>query len=227
MQSTLPWGLYGGKIVSVPYVVGPKALGDASTDKLPQGMLYKRTRVAGIHPFRGDRVVSSVVLCQVRRANYASKVLKFVEGLAGAVPFAAELGTYVRYADSLLDGVDALLGVSDTEPLVGLRQEFEYDLGEPIKPAYFALIDAPESKVPLEHLWIRDGSLHIGSAAGNIRPFRDSSYVLLSTRIASQTSEIDTPPVAAAAREVIDVAASAVAVDGRRSSERHLELLRF
>ena len=38
--------VYGGKHVTLPFLIGPKLLGDNAT-AVPQGMLYRRTRVAG------------------------------------------------------------------------------------------------------------------------------------------------------------------------------------
>jgi hypothetical protein len=87
--------VHGRDQVVLPFVVGPRLLGDNGT-KVPQGMLYRRTRVAGIHPFRGGRITSTVIFCQVKRSDYARKLLKVVESVAASVPFAAELGTYVR-----------------------------------------------------------------------------------------------------------------------------------
>ena len=116
--------VYGGKHVTLPFLIGPKLLGDNAT-AVPQGMLYRRTRVAGVHPFRGGRVVSTIVLCQVQRRDHARALLKFVELVATTVPFAAELSTYARYSDLSLDVVDVLLGIGETTPLVGIRQEFD------------------------------------------------------------------------------------------------------
>ena len=173
--------VYDGKFVTLPFVIGPRLLGKNAT-VVPQGMIYQRTRVAGIHPFRGGRVISTVVLCQVRRVDYAKRLLSLVESVATSVPFAGDLRTYTRFSDSVLDGVDALFGVGETDPLVGIRQEFDHDLGSPIRPAYFVLIDGPESSFPPDRFWVRDGGLWIGNKRDEIQPFREASYVLFSTR---------------------------------------------
>ena len=164
---------HAGKPASLPFIVGPKLLGNipnTQTAAAPEGMLYRQIRVAGIHPFRGGTVVSTVVLCQLRRQDHLRDLLKVVENVAGAVPFGAELGTYTRLADTLLDGIGTLLGNQDTEPLVGIRQDFDHDLGTPIRNAYFALIDGPESRYPRERLWVEERQLRVGPSRERLRP---------------------------------------------------------
>jgi hypothetical protein len=217
--------VYGGKLVTLPFIVGPKLLGNNATT-VPQGMLYQRTRVAGVHPFRGGRVVFTVVLCQVRRRDYARQLLNFVETVATAVPFATDLGIYARFAGPLLDGVDALFGVGETTPLVGIRQEFDHDLGIPIRPAYFALIDGPEDRYSRDRLWVRDGRLMTGDRAEELQPLRDVSYVLFSTRGAVELSDLDRLPQHATVDEVINLAASPDEADWKRTKAELVVLLR-
>jgi hypothetical protein len=216
--------VYGIKAVTLPFIVGPKLLGD-NASKLPQGMLYKRTRVAGIHPFRGGRVVSTMVLCKVRRSDYARQLLKFVESVATTIPFGAEVGTYTRYAGSLLDGIDAMFGVGETEPLAGIRQEFDHDLGNPIRPSYFALIDGAEDKYPVDRLWVRDGGLLIGETVDSLQPLRDTNYVLFSIRGAETLTDVDTLPLQTSVVSAIELAASPDEADWKRAKAELVVLL--
>ena len=146
--------------------------------------------------------------------------------MATTVPFAAELSTYARYSDSLLDVVDVLLGIGETTPLVGIRQEFDHDLGSPIHPAYFALVDGPEAEYPVDRLWVRDGALMIGERRDQLRPLRETSYVLFSTRGADELSDVDTLPVHSIASTVIDLAATRDESDWKRAKAELVVLLR-
>jgi hypothetical protein len=217
--------VYGGKTVTLPFVVGPKLLNPHATT-VPQGMIFRNTRIAGIHPFRGGRVIPTVVLCRSRRLDYALQLVKLVETISTAVPFGAELSTYTKLAESLLDGMDALFGVGETEPLVGLRKEFDYDLGNPIRPTFFALIDAPEKEVPSDRLWVRGGSLYVGDSQDALQPFRSASYVLFSIRGATELSDLDTLPFSGTAKSIIDLAASADEADWKRAKAELLVLYR-
>lgn len=218
--------VHGGRTIGLPFVVGPKLMGNSGTP-VPQGMLYRQTRVAGVHPFRGGRIVSTVVLCQVKRADYTRRWLSFVESVATAVPFAAELGTYIKYADSLLDGIDSLLGVEATTPLVGVRQEFDHDVGQPIEPAYFALIDAPEAPgAGAGKLWVRHGNLLVGETLETAEPFREASYVLFSTRGVASISDFNTLPFHEAVETILNLAATANESDWKRAKAELVVLLR-
>jgi len=214
---------YGGEIVILSFVVGPKLLGDYATN-MPQGMLYRNTRVAGIHPFRGGRVISTVVLSRSMRLDYARQLVKLVESVSTAVPFGGDLGTYTKLAGTILDGIDALLGVGQTVPLVGLRQEFDHNLADPIRPAFFALIDAPETDVPWTKLWVKNGSLLIGDTPETLQPFRAASYVLYSTHGTEHTTEINTFKFAKDAQDIIEIAASPEEEDWKRAKAELLVL---
>jgi len=215
--------VYGRETVTLLFVVGPKLLGNNAAT-VPQGMIYRDTRVAGVHPFRGGRVISTVVLSRSVRLDYTRQLLKLVESVSTAVPFGGDLGTYCKLTGSILDGIDALLGVGQTDALVGLRREFDHDLANPIRPAFFVLADAPESEVPWRNLWVRDGSLFIGQEPQTLQPFRAASYVLYSIRSATERTEIDTLPFSKIASEIVELAASAEEDDWKRAKAELLVL---
>jgi hypothetical protein len=214
-----------GKTITLPFVVGPELLTKVAA-KAPQEMLYRETRVAGVHPFRGGIVTSTICLCQVRRKDYARQLLKIVESVSGVVSFASDLGTYTKIATSLLVGIDTLFDVGETTPLVGIRQEFDYDLGNPIKPSYFVLIDGPEREFPSEKLWVRDGSLLYGTQEENLEPFREASYVLFSIRGVEEITDLESIAQHGIAQSIIKLSASTEPTDWKRAKAELLVLLR-
>ena len=138
--------------------------------------------------------------------------------MATAIPFAAELGTYAKYGDLLLDGIDALMGLGETTPIVGIRQEFDHDLGDPDPTIFFdALIDGAEDHFPVTRLWVHEGSLMIGEHANQLRNFRDASYVLFSIRSAIELSYLDSLPLHGTADSIIKLAASPDNADWQRA----------
>ena len=108
---------YAGAEVVLPFVIGPNLLGNKAS-MAPQGMLYRNTMVAGIHPFRGGRIASTVVLCQVQTKAWGSEILKIVETVSHTVPFSTELSTVTKFAGPLMEGVKYLFGIGETSPLV-------------------------------------------------------------------------------------------------------------
>lgn len=164
---------YDGKQHAVPFVLGPSML-EKYKQPVPTGTIFSNTRVAGIHPYRGGRFSLTVVLYEVQRKNYAQDLLAVVERAAGALDFAVALSAYVKLADAVITGVNAMLTGGATNPVVGMHAEFG-GLRVPLRPSHFALVDG--QGVSGESLRVRDGRL---LEAETDKPFRASDYVLFS-----------------------------------------------
>jgi hypothetical protein len=167
---------FGGNMSTVPYVVGPGKLKGLATAE-PKGMLYRDTKVAGLHPYAGGTVSLAIVLCQVPIDNVANRFLRVLESTSQAFDFSTMLTPYLKIGRVILDGVTELLGLAETKPLLGWRQEFD-DGGLPLAPGFFALVDAPD--VDPATLWVKDRQLYVGASSRDSRPFRDADFVLFS-----------------------------------------------
>jgi hypothetical protein len=184
---------YDEKVEAVPFVVGPMMM-EKYGMKIPTGMIFSNTRVAGLHPYRGGRLTLSVVLYRIQRENYARKLLQIVESAASALDFSTALSSYVKIASVVLDGVEALLGLGHTTPLIGLRKEFDPDADDILEPNYFALIDMPESELDANKLWVRDHQLIYGKSLAAAEPFREADFVLYSiTQTPERSDETNLP----------------------------------
>jgi len=185
---------YAKERKSVPFVVGPsliKATVEESGKKLPNGMLFTNTRVAGIHPYRGDGLTLSVVLYRLRVEDYIRKLMKVIETAAGALSFGTALGAYLKIGDVILDGVDSLFDLGAIDPIVGHRQEFKHGFG----PGYFALIDMPEDRMRDYTFWVREDQLLAGPTLATAQSFRDADYVLYSIKQTPERDDLDLLPV--------------------------------
>jgi hypothetical protein len=129
---------YNGKPAAVASVVGPNK---QSCQQLPHGMIFSNVKVAGLHPYRGDAVKLSVVLCQVPVGSPAKVLLSVIEQASKVFDFATALGPYLAIGNVVLNGIDKLLGLDGTLPLIGLQTTFDPQAGDPFRPSYFALID--------------------------------------------------------------------------------------
>lgn len=185
---------YNKQRQSVPFVVGPnliKAVVEDSGKKLPQGMLFTNTRVAGVHPYRGDGLTISVVLYRLRAEDHLRKLMKVVETAAGALSFGTALGAYLKVGDVILDGIDSLFDLGAIDPIVGHRQEFK----QGFEPGYFVLIDMPEQQARNYKFWVRENQLVVGDTLAGAQPFRDADYVLYSIGQIEERDDIDLLPV--------------------------------
>lgn len=166
---------------SVPFVVGPQLLeSKGNPSRTPAGMLFTNTRVAGIHPYRGGRLTVALVLCQIERENYAKRILGIVEKAAGALDFSTVLSSYVKLGGVILDGLDALLGLESTKPLIGMRDEIDPDAGDLFGPCHWLLIDLPKNEFREDQLWVKDGHLQYGESEEKLADFHKADYVLFS-----------------------------------------------
>ena len=172
----------------VPFVVGPMMMEEFG-QKIPEGMVFSNTRVAGLHPYIGGRLILSVMLCRVQRKNYAQKLLQLIENASRVLDFSTALSNYVKVSSIVLDGIEALLGLGDIESLVGLRKEFDPDAGDVLKPGYFALINS-ESELNPDKLWVRQDQLVYGKNLIDAKPFRDADYVLYSIVQTTERSDV-------------------------------------
>lgn len=171
---------YGRSVEAVPTIVGPNMLEKSGVTELPVGMVFHDTRVAGLHPYRGGRLNLSVILCRLARKDHVRQLLATLEGAAAAFDVSTALGSYLKLGRVVIDGVDQLLGHDGSDPLAGMRREFDPDAGQPFREGYHVIIHAPEGSLDPGHLWVLNGRLHIAAPGGPAVPFRAADYVLYS-----------------------------------------------
>ncbi|MBZ5509309.1 MAG: hypothetical protein LAO78_27950 [Acidobacteriia bacterium] len=183
---------YDGEKHTVPFTVGASML--ENVDKIPEGMIFSDTRVAGIHPFRGGKLAISVILYRVKVNDYARNLLNIVGRTAGALDVGANLMNYTKIAGAVLDGVEAVLGLADTTPIVGIRREYDSNAGK-VQPAFFALIDMSEQELnlqPGEKFWVQQNQLVCGNSLAAATPFRKADFALFSLCQVEERDDIDT-----------------------------------
>jgi hypothetical protein len=184
---------YDKAVHAVPFLVGPSLI-ERYGQKIPAGMLFQDTRVAGIHPYRGGRLTTTVLLFRVRRTDHARSLLHIAENTAGVLDFSVALTTYLKLASVLLDGVEALFGMDAVQPVAGLRREFDPDAGDVFGPGFFALIDPHDPGFRAERLWVRDRQLLEGDSLATAVPFVGGDFILYSVVSSDRRSDESTLP---------------------------------
>lgn len=174
--------LYDGKVVSVPFVISSKLV--AAEDGLPQGMVFANTCVAGPHPYYGQLAVA-VVLYRIERDDYARRLLDAAQRTCAAFDVTGSLSAYLKMADAVLDGVEAVLGHTHNEPVLGFRTEFS-DL---LQSGTYAVLPAP---IPAGDLRLSDGVL-CRKTAGATTPLAQTNHVVYSVR-SSLPADLQTLP---------------------------------
>ncbi len=138
---------------------------------------YINTPVSGLHPYVGSDVVLIVILYRAKHADHLRDLLNIVEKVVGAFDPSTALLSYLSIFDVILDGLGAILGGDDeTEPVVAVRHNI--GVGDKFKPGYYALINAPETTIDQERLWMRDNRLCLGDSMETAEPYREHDFVL-------------------------------------------------
>ena len=181
---------YDGKKVTVPFAVG-SSLMQGKMEKVPEGMVFQDTRVAGLHPYAGGPMALSIVLCRVQQTNYLRKMVEIIESASATytAAFATVLTDYVKIAGVVLKGIEGLMGMEETQPLVGFRKEFDVDAGDEFKAGYYILLNSDKPDIDQSKLWVIGNSLRYGDNAATAKEFREDDYVLYS--ITASSSRFD------------------------------------
>ena len=192
---------YGRQREVVPFVVGPSMLQENGRTLPDQGLLITNTRVAGVHPYRGGRLTMTAILYRTKQTYYARNLLNVVENAASLLDFSTSLGLYTKIATVVLDGVEALFKVSDTDPVVGWRQESDPDAGDEVVPSYFALIN--KADVDRTKLWVKENQLCYGDTLQAAKPYRAADFLLYSLAQTAVRSDANDLPFQELAERVL------------------------
>lgn len=157
---------YDGEVRSVPFVVGAPMLKGVS-DGVPAGMAYTNTLVAGPHPYYA-RLAVTMILYRVLREDYVRRVLDAVQRTCAAFD-PGILAPYLKIADAVMDGVEALLGDGRSDAVLGAHVEFDGD----VKPGTFAIVP---SSVAGSELSADDGELRVHENGGS-KALEGTNYV--------------------------------------------------
>lgn len=212
---------YGEAEVSVPFVIGPALLQRANAE-IPFATVFAGTRVAGTHPYVGDRVTVTVLLYRVKQDDYVRRVLGVVEKMAAAFDYATMLSPYLKLAGAVVDGIDAILGVKDTTPVLGHRAEFNPNAGTDFRPGYYAVL--PGSAKDVSSLYVHeDHTLRKGSHV-NAESVRDD-LVVYSITGTGRRNDVGSLPWFRPLWERVFRAANTPNDDGKTAAKAHLAVI--
>lgn len=167
--------LYGNKRVGIPSVIGPSMIRQ-KMGHLPHGFLVNDTRAAGPYPFVGGSIAITTILYRVKHQDYISKFLKFIESVSSAIAVPTDFAAYTKIGAALLDGINTLIHLQETEPVAGHHSELDTTGIKGLRSGYTAVIAKPD--IPFDELWVQDGRLKSGGPEGPA--FRAGDYALYS-----------------------------------------------
>ncbi len=193
MVSVVSEFIYDKREEAVPFVVGPSMLKQFGQE-IPVNMVFRDTRAVGPHPYHGGRLSLAVILYQIRREDYARDLLHLIENITNVLNVSLPLSNYMKVADTALDGIESIMGLQDTVPLLGARKEFDPDGNDVLQSGYFALIDLPNTQVDSSQFWVINQRLHYGQSLAQAVPYQNASFVLYSITQSDERSDLRTLP---------------------------------
>jgi hypothetical protein len=173
--------VYDTAETTAAFVVGPTLLEEFKDAEMPEGMIFRNTPVSGLHPYQGGEVELTVLLSRLPRENNADRLLHVVESVSSAIDPSTVFSTYVKLGRSVLDGVEALLGIDGSQPVMGYRVGVQPSVGIAFEPGYHAMLDVDENEVDAERFFVKDSRLH-QEIDGELQPYRGSDFLLFSIR---------------------------------------------
>jgi hypothetical protein len=182
--------VYGKSKVTIPKVVGPGLISRKEAE-VPQGVLLNDILVAGPHPFKGGQIGINIVLYRVKKQDYAKALVAFIESVSAVVGAPADMAALAKIGGTLLDGVEALLNMSDSVPLAGQRIEIDGATTRGLSSSFGIL--ANTLALDLSTLRVQDGRLKVVQS-GKTRRLDQVDYVLYSIGCQDRRAEEATLP---------------------------------
>ena len=161
-------------------VIGPAQFGDLSAAPAERSVVLNQ-RLAGPAVWRGGDLQIAAGLFAVPKDQAAATLLSTVGQLAAlavpGVPQGLEIARVVK------DGVEGLIGLGGTKPVLGLKDA----LGDPVTtpagseaaPCALAAIAAPAADVKFDTLWVREGRLWEGNSPDALTIYERYDHLLV------------------------------------------------
>jgi hypothetical protein len=167
-------------------VAGPDQLKQIAESNLDR-VINLNYRLTGPVAYKGDDVSILIGLYSVPGEEMAKALIDTVGTIASLGGVA--LGQSVQIANAVKSGVENILGLDEAKLQLGIRDTFYQN--NPLESSYFVGINAAETAVAFDRLWLREGRLVQGLDPIVGLPYEDHDYMVL--EIERRTSRDDWP----------------------------------
>jgi hypothetical protein len=176
-----------------PMVVGPAVFREF-IDDISSKAIIRNAPVTNMHPYQGGAISLTILLNKVSISNNVDKVLSVLENFTGVInPVTSVIpfSSYLKVAGKVMDGVETLFNLPETQPLLAYRWTINPDIGQAFKPVYLVLIDIAEDDPNFHRQWftVKDDRLYYGPDPTSAKPYRDNDFILL--KVAQGTHRSD------------------------------------
>lgn len=187
---------YNKNFVENPFVVGSNLLkskikGDG------EGMIFRDTRVAGLHPYAGGRFIINIALYRNEIENYLQKSMKFLENVSGVFNdnISMFLKNFTKISNVIIDGIDELVATDKSRPLFGIRKEFDPASNETFSPGFYVMIDKSDKEWNPSDFFVDKENKLKYRKDNNLTDFREDEYMLFSINKSTDRNDYQLLPV--------------------------------
>jgi len=167
--------------ITTPFVVGPSLLSTQIKDHA-RDMIFRDTSVAGWHPYRGEKIAFTVLLCKTTTDNLLLNTLGIIEKVSGifSANVSALVSKVVDISKVVVDGLNGIFNSKDVEGLALLRREFDSTKSGGFYPGYYLLLNKTIDENEQQKFFVKDNRLYYGNDLNTSKPYREEDYVLIS-----------------------------------------------
>ena len=108
----------------------------------------------------------------------AEKLLQVVESISGVINPSIAFSAYLAIAKPVLEGVQSLLGLQQTVPVLGYRIAINPAIGQVLEPTYYILIDADAQQIERDKFWVRNDRLYYGQTPDTTNLYDKHDFIL-------------------------------------------------
>jgi hypothetical protein len=166
---------FGDKEEVLSHVSGPSGLKDLKAESLNRGVTINYPLMV-LTPFNGGDIEIEAGLVSLPGSNESKRLLKVLTDFSKtlAVP---QISMALSFAQPLVDGIADLVGSDEAQLVLRLHDTFTQNT--PIKPGYFAIIDAPAGTISADELWVKGDRLLRGESLAKATALIGYHYALL------------------------------------------------
>jgi hypothetical protein len=202
-------------------VIGPAQFGDLATAPIERSIILNQ-RLSGPAVWRGGDLQVAAGLFAVPRDQAASALIQTVGQLSSlAIP---GLQPSLEIAKIMKSGVESLLGLSGTKPVLAIKNALgdpaSVPAGTEASPCVLAAIAAPVADVDFSKLWIREGRLWQGSSPAALTPYEDHDHLLITVESGAPREDWRGLPKLLAHESIFDAVLRATGLTQSETSQR-------
>jgi hypothetical protein len=166
--------------LEIAQVAGPGHLRNVDLEHLDR-VVQMDLPLTPLLPFSGGTVQIEAGLVAMKSSDLLRRFLD-VMGAFAKLLVVPQVSTVLNVADAVSSGVNQLLGIGDSQMVLGLNRTFESAGGgghNDLRPLYMVVFNAPTGTYPPEKLWIKESKLLCGPSLALAQEVTGVDYMVL------------------------------------------------